>query len=99
MVRETDARAQLNGERIEYWLGVGARPTEKVRVLIKKYGKNGSHLEAQQAAMQRLKTMKPVAPPPRPLPIPKPKSEAAEATEASDSSEETAASEEAENQT
>ncbi len=53
-IPETDARCQLNGERVEYWLGVGAQPSEKVRVLIKKYGRNGTHLEAQAAALQRL---------------------------------------------
>jgi len=72
MVRETDARAVLNGERIDYWLGVGALPSEKVSVLIKKYGKNGTHLTLQQAAMERLKTNKPKAPPPRAVPMPKP---------------------------
>ena len=54
MVRETDARVVLDGERVAYWLSVGAQPTEKVRVLIKKYGKNGTHLEKQREAMQRL---------------------------------------------
>ena len=38
MVPETDARAMLNGERIDYWLSVGAKPTPKVDTLIKKYG-------------------------------------------------------------
>ena len=42
MVRETDARAILNGERIAYWIGVGAQPSDKVKVLIKKYGKDGT---------------------------------------------------------
>ena len=28
MVRDTDARAILNGERIDYWLGVGAQPSD-----------------------------------------------------------------------
>ena len=46
MVPETDARAMLNGERINYWLSVGAQPSDKVRVLIKKYGSAGTHLEA-----------------------------------------------------
>ena len=46
MVPETDARAILKGERIDYWLGVGAQPTPKVAVLIKKYGTAGSHLAA-----------------------------------------------------
>ena len=64
MVRETDARAVLNAERIDYWLGVGALPTEKVAVLIKKYGTNGSHLEKQREAQERLAATKPTAPPP-----------------------------------
>jgi small subunit ribosomal protein S16 len=55
MVAETDARAILNGERIAYWLGVGALPTEKVRVLIKKYGVGGTHVEKQKAALERTK--------------------------------------------
>lgn len=54
MVPETDARAILNGERIDYWLGVGATPSPKVGTLIKKYGTNGTHLEAQQAAFDKL---------------------------------------------
>jgi small subunit ribosomal protein S16 len=37
MVPDTDRRARLNNERIQYWLSVGAQPTEKVAVLIKKY--------------------------------------------------------------
>ena len=45
---ETDARAVLNGERIQYWLGVGAQPTDKVGVLIKKYGAEGTHVAKQQ---------------------------------------------------
>jgi small subunit ribosomal protein S16 len=54
MVPDADARAILNGERIKYWLGVGAQPSEKVKVLIKKYGAEGTHLEAQKAALDRL---------------------------------------------
>ena len=38
LVPETDARAILNRERIQYWLSVGAEPSDKVGVLIKKYG-------------------------------------------------------------
>jgi small subunit ribosomal protein S16 len=63
MIRETDARAELNGPRVDYWLSVGAQPTEKVRVLIKKYGSNGTHLEEQRQARERLQ-IKPMAPPP-----------------------------------
>jgi len=56
MVPETDARAVLNGERIDYWIGVGAQPSDKVAVLIKKYGSSGTHLEQQKAAVERLAT-------------------------------------------
>lgn len=56
MVRETDARAVLKGERIDYWLGVGAQPTEKAGVLIKKYGSAGTHVQKQQAALERMKS-------------------------------------------
>ena len=54
MVADVDARAVLNGERVKYWLSVGAQPTEKVKVLIKKYGSEGTHLEQQKAALDRL---------------------------------------------
>lgn len=79
MVQETDARAVLNGERIDYWLSVGAQPTPKVKVLIKKYGSQGTHLEAQQAALERLKANKPTAPPPEKVPLPKKEEPAQEA--------------------
>ena len=71
MVKETDARAILKGERISYWLSVGAQPSDKVKVLIKKYGANGTHLEQQKAALERVKLSKPMAPPPRVVPRPK----------------------------
>ncbi len=54
MVPETDARAILNSERIKYWLSVGAQPSDKVGVLIKKYGAEGTHVEAQRLALARL---------------------------------------------
>ncbi|MEQ8848466.1 30S ribosomal protein S16 [Botrimarina sp.] len=54
MLPEADARAVLNKERVSYWLGVGAQPSEKVAVLIKKYGENGTHLDAQRAALEKL---------------------------------------------
>jgi small subunit ribosomal protein S16 len=54
MVSDTDARALLKGDRIEYWLGVGAQPSHKVRTLIKKYGTQGTHAEQQRAARERL---------------------------------------------
>ena len=58
MLRDVDARAQLNGERINYWLGVGAQPSDNVRVLIKKYGVDGTHKEAQAEALAKLASPK-----------------------------------------
>jgi small subunit ribosomal protein S16 len=71
LVKETDARAILNGERIAYWLSVGALPSENVAVLIKKYGKDGLRLAEQQAALERVKVNRPKAPAPY-IPPPKP---------------------------
>jgi small subunit ribosomal protein S16 len=53
-VPDTDARAILKSDRVDYWLGVGAQPSEKVAVLIKKYGSNGTHVAAQKSALERL---------------------------------------------
>ncbi|MEE2707827.1 MAG: 30S ribosomal protein S16 [Planctomycetota bacterium] len=58
MVPETDARATLDNERIDYWIGVGAQPSDKVGVLIKKYGSNGTHLDVQVAAKEKLASPK-----------------------------------------
>jgi small subunit ribosomal protein S16 len=71
LIRDTDARAVLNGERIAYWLSVGALPSENCGVLIKKYGKDGTRLAEQQAALERIKTTRPQAPAPY-IPPPKP---------------------------
>ncbi|MEN6498756.1 MAG: 30S ribosomal protein S16 [Thermoguttaceae bacterium] len=54
MVPETDARVTLNGERVQYWLGVGATASDKVSVLLKKYGPNGTRLAQQKDAQDRL---------------------------------------------
>ena len=35
----TDERVKLNLERVDYWMGVGALPSENVAVLVKKYRK------------------------------------------------------------
>jgi small subunit ribosomal protein S16 len=37
MVRNTDDRVRLRPDRVRYWMGVGAQPSEKVAVLIRKY--------------------------------------------------------------
>jgi small subunit ribosomal protein S16 len=66
LVPDADARAVLDGERIKYWLGVGAQPSDKVKILIRKYGANGTRLPEQQAALARLAERKPVPPPGEP---------------------------------
>jgi len=74
MVPETDARALLKGDRINYWVSVGAQPSDKVAILIKKYGASGTHLDAQKAAVERLGRRKQYVPTIAP---PKPKAEVA----------------------
>jgi small subunit ribosomal protein S16 len=39
MVKNTDERVKLKLDRVDYWTGVGAQPSENVTVLIKKYRK------------------------------------------------------------
>jgi small subunit ribosomal protein S16 len=100
LVPETDARALLNGERIAYWLGVGAQPTEKVRVLIKKYGMGGTHAGQQQSAREKLAMpraipdpgepkfkLEPPAPPEAPAAEGAPEAERAQAPEAAEAAE------------
>src|SRR5947209_8956783 len=36
-IKNTDERVQLKPDRLKYWMGVGAKPSEKVAVLLKKY--------------------------------------------------------------
>jgi len=54
MVPETDARVTINGERVQHWISKGALPSDKVGILVKKYGANGTHLEAQRLAIARM---------------------------------------------
>jgi small subunit ribosomal protein S16 len=72
-VPETDARAILKADRVDYWLGVGAQPSIKVRTLIKKYGSKGTHVDAQKAALNKLAQPKSVPDPGAPASLPKPK--------------------------
>jgi small subunit ribosomal protein S16 len=53
-IRDTDARTTLDHERLSYWLSVGAQPSDKVAVLIKKYGPEGTHLEQWKTAREKL---------------------------------------------
>lgn len=61
-ISDVDARARLEKERIDYWLSVGALPSDKVKVLIKKYGTDGTHLPQQEAALQRIAQARPLPP-------------------------------------
>jgi small subunit ribosomal protein S16 len=78
LVPDVDARVLLNAERVGYWLGVGAQPSEKVHVFIKKYGPQGTRLAEQQAARERLALPKEVPAAPEPVYVPQPKKAAAE---------------------
>lgn len=78
-VHETDARAILKKDRIDYWLGVGAQPSDKVKVLIKKYGSKGTHADAQKAALEKIAAPKVVPDPGAPASLPKPKKSKEEA--------------------
>ena len=69
-VPETDARVKLKADRIDYWVSVGAQPSENVAVFIKKYGTEGTHLDAQKEALERLSKRKEYTPAPE---APKPK--------------------------
>ena len=81
-VPETDARAIFNAERVDYWIGVGAQPSENVAILIKKYGTNGTHVGAQKAALEKLAQPKSVPDPGAPASLPKPKKGKGEAAPA-----------------
>ena len=70
MCPETDARVQLKSDRVDHWLSVGAQPSEKVAVLIKKYGTDGTHLDAQKEALERLGKRKEYTPAPAAPPQP-----------------------------
>src|SRR5436305_6035183 len=52
MVRDTDQGTRLRPDRIRYWMSVGAKPSEKVAVLLKKYLEKFERLAAEQAAQQ-----------------------------------------------
>jgi small subunit ribosomal protein S16 len=74
-VPETDARCTLNGPRVDYWVSVGAQPSDAVRVLIKKYGTNGTHVTQMEAARAKLSMPRIVPDPGEPAFVPAPKTE------------------------
>jgi small subunit ribosomal protein S16 len=74
---DTDARTLLKNDRVDYWISVGAQPSDKVGVLIKKYGTDGTRVEQAIAARENLSV--PTAVPPAPEPVFVPKEPEAEA--------------------
>ena len=85
MVPDKSQRVTLNMERLDYWIGVGAQPTEKVAVLIKKLRKNDWGATNAPPAPQAPKQPDP------PAPVEAPAEEAAEAS--AETTEEAAAAE------
>jgi small subunit ribosomal protein S16 len=75
-VADTDARVVLKKDRIDYWLSVGAQPSDRMAVLIKKYGSSGTHVEKQQQALQILAEPKQVPDPGPPASLAKKAQEA-----------------------
>jgi small subunit ribosomal protein S16 len=63
MVKNTDDRVKLRPDRIKYWLGVGAKPSEKVEVLFKKYMSKFEQQAVAAAAPPAAATPAPAAPP------------------------------------
>src|SRR5438445_2960327 len=61
MVKNTDERVRLRPDRIKYWLGVGALPSEKVAVLFKKYMKKFEQKDKEAAAAQAAEAAAPTA--------------------------------------
>jgi small subunit ribosomal protein S16 len=68
MVKDTDERVRLKPDRVKYWMSVGARPSENVAVLLRKYLAKFEEQAAQAAAP---------APAPAPAPEPGPAPEGA----------------------
>lgn len=49
MIKDTDARVKLRAARCKYWMSVGAKPSERVETLFKKYLEKFEKLEAETA--------------------------------------------------
>jgi small subunit ribosomal protein S16 len=96
MVPDTDARVRLKAERVDYWLSVGALPSEKCAVLIKKYGTNGTHASQAQTAQEKLAQPKAVPPAGPPVSSERPSAEEAPAAEVTQPTETEAVAEVAE---
>ena len=81
-VRDKAARVNLNLERIDYWMSVGAQPSEKVAALIKKVRTNDFGVVKEAPPMQAPKQPEPEAPPAEEAAAPEESAEAAAPEEA-----------------
>ncbi len=79
MVRNKSERVSLKMDRVDHWLSVGAQPSEKVAVLIKKVKTNKFGSASAPPPMTA----------PKPLPEPEPEAPAEEATAEETTAEET----------
>jgi small subunit ribosomal protein S16 len=50
MVKNTDDRVKLRPDRIKHWISLGAQPSEKVAVFLKKYMAKFEQKAAESAA-------------------------------------------------
>jgi small subunit ribosomal protein S16 len=92
-VPDTNARCTLKAERVDYWLSVGAQPSDKVRVLIKKFGTNGTHLKDMDNARSRLSMPRIVPEAGEPVIASKEEEPAADSSPSNESASEASASE------
>jgi small subunit ribosomal protein S16 len=56
MIKNTDERVKLNADRCKYWISVGAKPSERVAVLFKKYLGKFEQAAAEEKAAVAAKT-------------------------------------------
>ena len=80
-VKDKSQRVNLNMERIDYWLSVGAQPSEKVNALINKVRKGNFGVAAEPPPMQAPKAPEPEAAPAEESASEEASAESAEATE------------------
>jgi small subunit ribosomal protein S16 len=92
-VPDTDARVTLDHARLDYWLSVGAKPSDAVRVLIKKYGAKGTRVKEMELARAKLKLPRIVPDAGVPVFVPEVKAPAAAAAPAAEAAAPEAAAE------
>ena len=88
-VRNKADRVKLNMERIDYWISVGAQPSDNVATLIKKVKKNKFGLTKEPPKMQAPKQPEPEAPPAEEAPAEESAEAPAEAEATAEAAEET----------